>query len=222
VHDVETQQVTVSFDLASALGGGARDGGGVGQDEGVEEQAVAAVCFSPTSPQVLYAAVGRLACCVDMRAALSSVASSEHAATAKHACSVVHRYNFCKDDISHVAVNSKSSFMALGDDTGAVQVVDLGTNKLYKSMRQAHSNICSSVAFRRHRPWELLSGSLDMTVARSVWFVWSPMQSTQGFLQAGIWEGVLSTSLLGRVWGRGVRCLLSRTALIRPEPTSAK
>lgn len=46
--------------------------------------------------------------------------------------------------------------------------MDLASRKLYKSVRQAHTNIVSSVAFRRHRPWELLSGALDMTVARWV------------------------------------------------------
>jgi hypothetical protein len=45
-------------------------------------------------------------------------------------------------------------------------VVDLAAGKLFRNMRGAHANICSSVAFRRHRPWELLSGALDMTVAR--------------------------------------------------------
>ena len=71
-----------------------------------------------------------------------------------------------QDDIDQIAVNTKGNFLALGDDTGAVTVVDVAMNKAFKTIRQAHSNICSSVAFRRHRPWELVSGGLDSTVAR--------------------------------------------------------
>jgi WD40 repeat protein len=36
----------------------------------------------------------------------------------------------------------------------------------YKTLRRGHSNICSAVAFRPHRPWELLSGGLDCTVVK--------------------------------------------------------
>jgi hypothetical protein len=36
----------------------------------------------------------------------------------------------------------------------------------YKTLRRGHSNICSSVAFRPHRPWEVLSGGLDAAVVR--------------------------------------------------------
>jgi len=71
-----------------------------------------------------------------------------------------------QDDIDQIAVNMKGNFLALGDDTGAVTVVDVVANKAFKTIRQAHANICSTVAFRRHRPWELLSGGLDSTVAR--------------------------------------------------------
>ena len=36
----------------------------------------------------------------------------------------------------------------------------------YKTLRRGHTNICSAVAFRPHRPWELLSGGLDASVVR--------------------------------------------------------
>eukprot|EP00955_Chlamydomonas_euryale_P069571 360491-Chlamydomonas_euryale.AAC.2 len=42
----------------------------------------------------------------------------------------------------------------------------MAANRLFKSMRPAHTSLCSGAAFRRHRPWELMSASLDMTVAR--------------------------------------------------------
>ena len=71
-----------------------------------------------------------------------------------------------QDEIGHLAINTKGNFLALADDTGAVTVIDVVANKAFRTIRQAHSNICSSVAFRRHRPWELLSGGLDTTCAR--------------------------------------------------------
>lgn len=47
-----------------------------------------------------------------------------------------------------------------------LQVVDLAAGRAFKCLRAAHSNIASALSFRPHRPWELLSGGMDMTVAR--------------------------------------------------------
>ena len=49
-----------------------------------------------------------------------------------------------------------------------LQVMDLRARRLFKSIRGAHSNIASSVAFRAHRPWELISGGMDQMVCRCV------------------------------------------------------
>ena len=49
-----------------------------------------------------------------------------------------------------------------------MQVMDLRARRLFKSIRGAHSNIASSVAFRAHRPWELISGGMDQMVCRCV------------------------------------------------------
>ena len=157
VHDIETQQVTACLDL-----GLLDPTPGILSDEGESSRAaVAAVCFSPREPShVMFAAVGHAACMVDLREHRSSSGASSSSVP------VTQTYRFCKDDIGHLALHAKGGFLALADDTGAVQVVDLTAGKLFKSIRQAHSNICSSVAFRRHRPWELLSGGLDTTVAR--------------------------------------------------------
>ncbi|KAG1663642.1 hypothetical protein FOA52_011697 [Chlamydomonas sp. UWO 241] len=146
VHDLETGAAVFNTQLGSSDSSG---GGGGG-----EEDAVAAVVFSSSSGEegalLLYAAFGRTAVCVDQRAS----------------CHIVATYEHCADDVGCVAVHAKGGFLALGDDTGCVQVVDLATGRPFKTIRAAHSNIVSSVAFRRHRPWELLTGGLDMTVAR--------------------------------------------------------
>eukprot|EP00983_Pelagomonas_calceolata_P064373 1148091-Pelagomonas_calceolata.AAC.8 len=47
-----------------------------------------------------------------------------------------------------------------------LQVLDLPSGKLFKSIQAAHSNIASSVCFRAHRPWELITAGFDQTVAR--------------------------------------------------------
>jgi hypothetical protein len=47
------------------------------------------------------------------------------------------------------------------------QVLDLAAGRLLKAMKAAHGgSLASCVAFRPHRPWELLTGGLDCTVAR--------------------------------------------------------
>lgn len=71
----------------------------------------------------------------------------------------------------HAVPMSTSSPAALPHRVGSptVQVVDLGAGgKHFKSLRGAHANIASGVAFRAHRPWEVLTAGMDMTVARWV------------------------------------------------------
>ncbi|GAX72667.1 hypothetical protein CEUSTIGMA_g123.t1 [Chlamydomonas eustigma] len=151
VHDVGTEQVLFNADLKSKIGlpavtSGAADDPEISQDDA----SVSAVCWSPSSNSVLFTAVSTRAFLFDLRAGV--VPQQE--------------FSVCKEDIVSLDVNTKGTFLSLADDSGAVQVVDLTAKRVYKSLRQAHSNICSSVTFRRYRPWELVSGGLDMTVAR--------------------------------------------------------
>ena len=46
------------------------------------------------------------------------------------------------------------------------KVVDLRTGEPQRALRGGHANICTAVAFRPHRPWELLSGGLDGALVR--------------------------------------------------------
>ena len=52
----------------------------------------------------------------------------------------------------------------------------------YKTLRRGHSNICAALAFRPHRPWELLSGGLDSTVVR---WDFSRLRTLQSWSLAG-------------------------------------
>ncbi|KAJ8903670.1 hypothetical protein NDN08_004772 [Rhodosorus marinus] len=79
-----------------------------------------------------------------------------------------------EDEVNSLAVNEKGTYLASCDDAGDVAVLDLSgaaaecsrnPNAIrWKRMRKQHSNIASSVAFRRGTVWELLSGSFDCSV----------------------------------------------------------
>ncbi|KAG2501587.1 hypothetical protein HYH03_000092 [Edaphochlamys debaryana] len=113
--------------------------------------AVAALAFNPAAAHAasLFAAAGSLVHHVDTRAG-----------------SVVQTFTGSKEEVGGLAVACKGGHLVAGDDAGEVQVYDLAAGKQYKSIRNVHKSICSSVAFRAHKPWDLLSGGLDSTVAK--------------------------------------------------------
>lgn len=45
-------------------------------------------------------------------------------------------------------------------------VVHAAAGRQYKGIRNVHRSLCSSVAFRPHKPWDLLSSGLDSTIAK--------------------------------------------------------
>lgn len=64
--------------------------------------------------------------------------------------------------------NKKTSYLAASDDNGSVHILERnehqGSIKLskYKTLRGRHTNLCTAAIFLgSHRPWELMSGSLD-------------------------------------------------------------
>ena len=68
----------------------------------------------------------------------------------------------------------------------------------YKTLRRGHSNIAAAVAFRPHRPWELLSGGLDSTVVKWDFSRLRPMHT---------WNlGSEATASGGALRGEGVGC----------------
>lgn len=68
-----------------------------------------------------------------------------------------------EEEINALALNETGSALAVADDSGAVRVLELPGGKVCRTLRR-HTNICSSVAFRPHRPNNLLSAGLDMQV----------------------------------------------------------
>ncbi|KAL8580906.1 hypothetical protein ACOMHN_039606 [Nucella lapillus] len=67
-----------------------------------------------------------------------------------------------QDEVSQIVLDDKEQFLAACDDCGEIKVFGLSDNKVFKTLRFKHTNICSTVIFRgKNRPWELLSGGMD-------------------------------------------------------------
>ncbi|XP_072525020.1 WD repeat-containing protein 53 [Salminus brasiliensis] len=124
------------------------------------EEDVTCAAFSPTAPGLLYVSHGGSISTLDPRNLAGPVDELRDVG---------------EDEINSLSVNETGTSLALGDDSGAVRVLDLQTGKVSRTLRK-HTNICSSVAFRPQRPQSLVSAGLDMQVmlwnlqkARPVW-----------------------------------------------------
>ena len=143
--------------------------------------AVAALCCHPSEDHTLFAAAGSAVLQLDLRQGLDSAV-------------VLRSFAVNQDEVNSIAVSAvNGGWLAAGDDSGEIQVISLqqlaasaaaatGAEApagaaaeaaaapvrpaTYKTLRRGHTNICTAVAFRPHRPWELLSGGLDATVVR--------------------------------------------------------
>ncbi|KAG9278504.1 WD repeat-containing protein 53 [Astyanax mexicanus] len=124
------------------------------------EEDVTCTAFSPTAPGLLYVSHGETVSVLDPRNLAGPVEELK---------------NVGEDEINSLSVNETGTSLALGDDSGAVRVLDLQTGKVSRTLRK-HTNICSSISFRPQRPQSLVSAGLDMQVmlwnlqkARPVW-----------------------------------------------------
>ncbi|XP_056004330.1 WD repeat-containing protein 53-like [Ostrea edulis] len=70
-------------------------------------------------------------------------------------------FSYNSDEINQIAVDEKEKYLAASDDMGEIKVIDLSEKKLYKTLKNKHTNICASVCFRPQKPWELFTGGLD-------------------------------------------------------------
>ncbi|XP_059187754.1 WD repeat-containing protein 53 [Centropristis striata] len=120
------------------------------------------VVFSPAAPCQLYVSHGDTVSVLDPRSLKSPVEEFQAAG---------------EEEINALAMNETGSALAVADDSGAVRVLELPGGKVCRTLRR-HSNICSSVAFRPHRPNNLVSAGLDMQVmlwglqkTRPIWTV---------------------------------------------------
>lgn len=114
------------------------------------EDDITSVVFSPTASNQLFASHGDTVSVLDPRNLKSSVEDFLGAG---------------EEEINALALNETGSALAVADDSGAVRVLEIPGGKTSRTLRR-HTNICSSVAFRPHRPNNLVSVGLDMQVRK--------------------------------------------------------
>lgn len=113
---------------------------------------VTALVFSPAAaPGLMYVSHGDVVSALDPRKLKGVVEEFQGAG---------------EEEINALALNDAGSALAVADDSGAVRVLELPGGKVCRTLRR-HTNICSSVAFRPHRPNNLVSAGLDMQVRDS-------------------------------------------------------
>jgi len=139
--------------LASGSEGGeltvwSQEGAIVGRLTLPGKEDITGVVFSPGAPSQLYVSHGDTVSVLDPRNLKGPAQEFQGAG---------------EEEINAVALNETGSALALADDSGAVRVLELPGGKVSRTLRR-HTNICSSVAFRPHRPNNLVSVGLDMQV----------------------------------------------------------
>lgn len=112
------------------------------------EEDSTSVVFSPSAPNQLFVAHGDAVSVLDPRSLKGPVEEYQAAG---------------EEEINALALNETGSALAVADDSGAVRVLEVPGGKVCRTLRR-HTNICSSVTFRPHRPNNLVSAGLDMQV----------------------------------------------------------
>lgn len=113
-----------------------------------DSKEINSVCFCVKNPEHLYASCGNKIFSYDLRNLSSTVCEFE----------------FNQDEVNQVVIHDKGKYLAACDDTGEIKVIDVQSGKLFKSLKNKHENICSSVQFRPNRPWEIVSGGMDFRI----------------------------------------------------------
>ncbi|XP_072964322.1 uncharacterized protein [Typha angustifolia] len=112
----------------------------------VGKEPVSSLCFKGGNEEFVYVSSGAEISCFDV-----------HMGPGKP----LETYNYNKDEINQIAFSSKLGFLAAADDSGDVKIVDTHQKSLYKSLRAAHTTICSAVQFIPWKPWTAITGGLD-------------------------------------------------------------
>eukprot|EP00890_Picochlorum_soloecismus_P003233 jgi/Picsp_1/3910/NSC_01422-R1_wd repeat-containing protein 53 len=131
--------------------------------------AVSSIELSRQNDSVLYTSVGTHMYQLDIRLGTSKE-------------SIVRRYeDITEEEINTISLNDDETRLAAGDDSGEIHIVDVsgtssnGTNNnngnAHRILRRGHSNICSSVIYRKKNKNQLLSGALDCQLIR-----WDPQR----------------------------------------------
>lgn len=109
---------------------------------------VNSVCFGVTKPKHLYASCGNKVFGFDLR----------------NQSSILCEYEYNEDEVNQITIHHKEEYLACCDDGGEIKVIELSSGRLFKTLRNKHDNICSTVQFRPIRRWEIVSGGMDFWV----------------------------------------------------------
>ncbi|KAL6045429.1 WD repeat-containing protein 53, partial [Balamuthia mandrillaris] len=111
---------------------------------------VNSVCFAPNDENTIFVASGPKIHRFDMRRSEIVLSSCDQ------------EFAFNTEEINQLALSVNGEYLAACDDAAEVKVVQWEKNRLFKTLRSQHTNICSSLSFRgRSKPWELITGGLD-------------------------------------------------------------
>ncbi|XP_050405183.1 WD repeat-containing protein 53 isoform X2 [Patella vulgata] len=103
------------------------------------------VCFSKINPNLLYAAFGEKIL----------VFNTEQFAEPEHT------YDYNTDEINQIILNNNEENLAACDDSGEVKIINLLEKKMFRTLRNKHTNICSTIIFRPNRQQDIVSAGLD-------------------------------------------------------------
>ena len=118
--------------------------GAAPQMQEVDTNDITSICCPKSNTHDLYVASGQKVLRFDMR----------------QMSQPLHTFDHNEDEINQIALHEKEDYLAACDDSGQIKIFNLQTKQVYKTLRK-HTNICSSVAFRPNRPWDLLSAGMD-------------------------------------------------------------
>ena len=115
-------------------------------DSGAELKEVPTAIFNAENCNLISLATDNIVLCYDIRQSSSS--------------RPVLSFKENSDEINQLS--SSGTQLAACDDSGEVKIYDIAAKKLFRTLRNKHKNICSTVCFRSSiTTKELLSGSLD-------------------------------------------------------------
>ena len=113
--------------------------------------------FCPQNPNVIYLASENIVTGFDSRI------DSKNTGTARsRAVNQVSSFEENTEEINQISVCDK--YVAACDDNGEIKIYDTSSKRVFRTLRNKHKNICSSVCFRPNFANEIFSGGLDNQV----------------------------------------------------------
>ncbi|KAM1653658.1 hypothetical protein ACFX14_006223 [Malus domestica] len=115
----------------------------------VGEEPILSLRFRPGNENMIYVASGKQVESFDVR--LGSSCSWK----------LLESFDYNKEEINQIACSCKSYFLAALDDSGEINIIDILHKRIYKTLRDGHTSICSTAQFLPWKPWEVITGGLD-------------------------------------------------------------